>query len=98
MTLGSKKIRDRFSPHPGTDVTIPAHEKSREAYIAFAEYLDQLLGPCDPYVAELVMTKLQEASMWTNFAIAQLAPLAQPKIGLPRVTAKPTPPPGKPKG
>lgn len=98
MTLGSDEIRNRFSSHPGTSTTIPGHEKSRVAYIAFAEFLDQLLGPCDPYIAERVMVKLQEASMWTNFAIAELAPLGTPKTDLPKVVGIPKPPPRRPEG
>lgn len=77
MSLGSERIRHIFGYHPGTTVTVPLHEKTREGFISLAEYLDQVLGPCDPDAVKMVMKKLQEAVMWANFAVAQLAPVEE---------------------
>lgn len=75
--LGTDEINHRFGFHAGTSVTIPKHEKIREAYKVFAEFLDENLP--DGRAKSTTMTKLQESSMWANFGVAELAPVAAPK-------------------
>lgn len=87
--LGPEKIQNRFGFHAGTELTIPKHEAIRHAFTALAEFLDKELGLCDGDTVEIVFEKLQEASMWANFGVAQLTPLAPKK---PYVsTNRPTP-------
>jgi len=73
MPLGPDDIRRRFGYHKGTEVTIPLHERVREAYIILAEYLDGILP--DGRAKSTAMTNLQQSSMWANFGVAELAPL-----------------------
>lgn len=77
MPVGKEDILNRFGYHPGTGVTIPRHERVREAYIAFAEFLDDVLP--DGRAKSTSFTNLQQSSMWANFAVAELAPLELPK-------------------
>jgi hypothetical protein len=77
MPIGPDEIRNRLGFHPGTAVTIPKHEQVREAYIAFADFLDLVLP--DGRDKSLWFTNLQQSSMWANFAIAQTAPLVLPE-------------------
>lgn len=76
MPVGAKLIRNRFGYHPGTPETIPQHEKAREAFDMFANFLDQLVP--DGRAKSTAMTKLQECSMWTNFGIAEQSPVENP--------------------
>jgi hypothetical protein len=78
MPVGQEDILNRFGYHKGTDKTIPTHERVREAYIAFAEFLDGVLP--DGRAKSTSFTNLQQSSMWANFAVAELAPLELPKI------------------
>lgn len=75
MLLGQDEIDHRFGFHPATSVTAPQHEQIREAYKAFAEFLDRTLS--GGRAKSTAFTKLQESSMWANFAIAELAPVAK---------------------
>jgi hypothetical protein len=70
------EINNIFGYHPGTDVTVPQHEEVRFAFLAFAKHLLPLLP--DGRAKEVVKTKLQEASMFSNFAVAELAPVVPP--------------------
>lgn len=76
MPIGRDEIRHRFGFHPGTSVTIPQHERIREAFIAFAEFLDEVVP--DGRAKSSAFTNLQMSSMWANFGIAETAPL-EPK-------------------
>ena len=96
MPLGSHEIQHRFGFHPGTGTTVPKHEKIRQAYVAFAEFLDVTLSDCDAETVKQVFARLQDSSMWANYAIARLAPLESPERRV--VTAKPKPPPAGAKG
>ena len=89
--LGSAEITHRFGYHPGTSVTIPKHEQARDAYKAFAEFLDLLLP--DGRAKSSAFTKLQESSMWANYGIAELAPVEESKTIA--ATVKPSPPPNR---
>lgn len=77
--MGPQEIENRFGFHKGTiegpDATAPRHASLRKEFRAFAEMLDEALP--DGREKALVFTKLQEASMWAHFAIAQDAPLVQ---------------------
>lgn len=77
MPLGRDEIEHRFGFHAGTSVTIPKHEQVREAYKAFAEFLDGVLP--DGRAKSTAFTKLQESSMWANYGVAELAPVVPPK-------------------
>lgn len=73
MPLGRDEIRHRFGYHPGTSVTVPKHERIREAFIAFGEFLDDVLP--DGEAKSKAINELQMSSMWANFGIAETAPL-----------------------
>lgn len=73
MPVGKDDIRNRFGYHAGTSRTAPKHEVIREAYIAFAEFLDDQLP--DGRAKSTAFTNLQQSSMWSNFAIAETAPV-----------------------
>jgi hypothetical protein len=77
MSIGSEDIRNRFGYHAGTDKTKPLHETVREAYIAFAEFLDNKLP--DGRAKSTSFTNLQQASMWAHYGIAELAPVVLPE-------------------
>lgn len=88
MPVGEKEIANRFGYHPGTEKTIPQHQRLRESFIAFANFLDEVLPDGRP--KSTAMTKLQETSMWANFGVAEQAGVILPteeaammvKIGL----------------
>lgn len=63
----------RFGYHKGNDYTIPRHEETRSRFLKFANWLEGVLP--EGRAKEECKTKLQEASMWANFAIAEQAPL-----------------------
>lgn len=92
MPLGKEEIDHRFGYHPATGVTAKMHEQVREAYKAFAEFLDTLLP--DSRAKSTAFTNLQNSSMWANYSIAELAPVAQSSTSNPaaRLSARPTPP------
>jgi hypothetical protein len=73
MPVGKDELVNRFGFHAGTPDTVPQHEVMREAYLAFAEFLDQKLP--DGRAKSTTMTWLQQSSMWANFAICEQAPV-----------------------
>lgn len=78
MPLGKDELANRYGWHPpttGPKGTALTHKAVREAFEGFANYLNHALP--DGRYAELAQTDLEEASMWTNKAIASQAPLAQ---------------------
>jgi hypothetical protein len=101
MPLGRDEIRHRWGYHPGTGVTGIMHDRVRTGYIALADFLDDLLPDGD--AKDQALKKLQEASMWSNFAVAELSPLVELKpdrpqnFALPDTMVKPVfPKPGPP--
>lgn len=70
------EINNIFGYHPGTDVTVPKHEEVRSAFLAFAKMLLPILP--EGRSREIVKTKLQEAAMFSNFAVAEMAPVVPP--------------------
>lgn len=79
MTIGSFEIEQRFGFHKATlegpGATGPQHAALRKEFKTFAEHLDKVLE--DGREKSLAFTKLQEASMWSHFVIAQDAPLSE---------------------
>lgn len=72
--LSRDELENRFGFHPATDETRELHQQVREGFIEFSERLLAFL-PGGREKA-LVVTALEEASMWANAAIARnLAPL-----------------------
>jgi hypothetical protein len=78
MPLSNEEILNRWGLHAGTEITIPQHENVRYAFIAFVKTLNEIVPDGD--AKDFAFTKLQEASMWANFAIAEHAPVKQPDI------------------
>ena len=73
--IGSAELKNRFGYHRPTPDNAGQHVMLRPEFIRFAEQLDMLLP--GGRAKALVMTKLQEASMWAHFAIAELAPVVE---------------------
>lgn len=73
MALGKEEIENRWGRHTATDDTASDHDKVRHGFSTFVEFLDEFVP--DGRAKSLALTKLQEASMWSNFAIAEQAPL-----------------------
>lgn len=71
-----REIESIFGYHPGTEQTIPRHEEVRSAFLAFAKLLLPTLP--DGRAKAVVKMKLQEASMFANFSIAELSPVVPP--------------------
>lgn len=67
--MGSRsEILDRFDFHPGTEVTIPKHERVRRLAGQFANaIIDEV--PAGRHQT-LALTAIQEAMMWANAGIA----------------------------
>lgn len=76
-SLGEEEIQSRFGFHKatieGVDATKPKHADLRRKFCEFAKYLDEVL-PGGRYKA-LVMTELENASMWSHKSIAETAPV-----------------------
>lgn len=74
--LGPEEIEHRFGFHKATtegeNATLPKHRDTRLKYREFAEFLDEVLP--DGRAKSVAMTKLEDASMWSHKAIAELAP------------------------
>lgn len=73
MGLGLEEIKNRFGFHKGTDVTMPKHQIVRESFKELSTILDETLP--DGRAKSVAFTKLEEASMWANKAVAELAPV-----------------------
>ena len=73
MPVGKEEIANRFGFHKGTDITGPIHQRIRSKFRKLAEELDELLP--DGRAKATAFTKLDEAAMWSNKAVAEQAPL-----------------------
>ena len=62
-------LHNRFDFHPATDVTGPLHAEVRDRCYALALSLVDLLP--EGREQALVLTKIEEAMMWANAAIAR---------------------------
>jgi hypothetical protein len=68
----NEEIAHRFAYHPPRDeATVKAHERVRELLGAAAQELDALLPADRPRERALTQTKLEEAMMHANAAIAR---------------------------
>lgn len=76
-SLTEREIEKRFGFHKATiegpNATAPMHSDLRENFKAFASWLSAQIP--SGREAALAFTALEEASMWSHKAIAQLAPL-----------------------
>lgn len=76
QSIGSEEIEHRFGFHKATvegpDATLPRHVLVRKLYRAFAEQLDEILPA--GRAKSVAFTELENASMWSHKAIAELAP------------------------
>lgn len=70
------EVRNRLGFHAGNEVTIPKHQIVRTAFIALMQMLDGVLP--DGRAKSVAFTKLEEAGMWSNKAVAELAPVTEP--------------------
>lgn len=77
ISIGAEEIENRFGFHKATiegqNATLPMHAELRIAIREFAEYLDYLLVP--GRAKEIAFERLEDASMWSHKAIAELSPL-----------------------
>ena len=71
--IGEPEIKNRFGYHVGTDDSRRRHQEMREAFVLIANFIDAALPDGRP--KSTALTKLQEASMWANFGIAEQTPL-----------------------
>jgi hypothetical protein len=74
------ELSNRFAFHPATDdATRDAHEEVREAAYAFAAVIERVTPPGRDQ--SLAFTKIEEAMMWGNKAIACARGLEQLERG-----------------
>ncbi len=80
--LGKNEIEHRFGFHKATvegeNATLPVHSDTRLKFREFAEWLDQNLP--DGRAKSVAFTELENASMWSHKAIAELAPLIEEDV------------------
>lgn len=76
MPLGAKETEHRFGFHKATvegeNATLPKHRDTRLKFREFAEWLDEVLP--DGRAKSVALTELENASMWSHKAIAEIAP------------------------
>ena len=76
MALGKAEIEHRFGFHKATvegeNATLPKHRDTRLKFREFAEWLDEVLP--EGRAKSVAFTELENASMWSHKAIAELAP------------------------
>lgn len=72
-SMPDSEIENRFGYHKGTEVTAPLHQAIRAKYIEMAKWLDEVL----PHgrAKSVAFTELENAAMWSNKAIAEMAPV-----------------------
>lgn len=75
VSLGTDEIESRFGYHRPTPENASMHIDLRLRFRRFAEDLDAMVP--QGRAKALALTKLQEASMWSHFAIAELAPVVK---------------------
>lgn len=67
-------IHERFSFHKASAMQVPSHESVRFRFKVIAIFMDVLLPECRE--KSMCLTKLQEAMMWANAAVALTEPVA----------------------
>lgn len=77
MPITPEEIEHRFGFHKatveGANATLPKHRELRLAFREFAEMLEDVLP--DGRAKSVAFTELENASMWSHKAIAELAPV-----------------------
>jgi len=73
FNVTSEELAQRFGFHKGTAKTGPMHQDMRKKFEDFANFLNNQLP--EGRAKSVTLTELENASMWANKAIAQLAPL-----------------------
>lgn len=71
--FGPEEIRNRFGYHKPNESNQALHVQMRLKFMSFANFLDQVL-PAGRAKNE-AMTQLENTSMWTHKAIAEMAPV-----------------------
>lgn len=75
-SVGPVEIEHRFGFHKatveGANATLPRHRDTRLLFREFAERLDEILPA--GRAKSVAFTELENASMWSHKAIAELAP------------------------
>lgn len=66
-------MEEIFGYHKPTQESAEKHQRLRQQFINFSKLLDEDLD--GGRAKSLVMTKLQEASMWAHYSIAQNDPV-----------------------
>jgi hypothetical protein len=70
VVIGDKDLLNRFGYHPPkNEVVVRQHETMRSTCFALAQLMDAALP--DGREKSLAITKLEEATMWANAAIAR---------------------------
>lgn len=73
VSVGTDEIENRFGYHRPTPEAASAHVDLRLRFRRLAEDLDAALP--QGRAKALAFTALQESSMWSHFAIAELSPV-----------------------
>lgn len=77
--MNSEEIEHRFGFHKATvegeNATLPKHRDLRVAFREFAEMLENVLP--GGRAKSIAFTELENASMWSHKAIAELAPVVR---------------------
>lgn len=72
MSIDNTELAHRFAYHaPRDEATVKAHEAIRTAARDFATIVGDVLPDDRPRESALVYTKIEEAMMWANAAIAR---------------------------
>jgi hypothetical protein len=72
-SIGDAEIANRFGYHKATETTGPIHQDIRGAFTEMGKLLDRLLP--EGRAKSTCFTELENASMWANKAVAELAPI-----------------------
>lgn len=73
MTLTGPELRNRYGYHKATSETGPMHQEIRKKFLELATWIDANLP--DGRAKSVALTDLENSSMWSNKAIAELAPV-----------------------
>ena len=73
--LNDSEILNRFGYHRATEITGPRHNVNREKFAEMCAFLDTVLP--EGRAKDKALETLEEASMWANKAIAELAPVVK---------------------
>lgn len=71
--LSDSEILNRFGYHRATEITMPRHIANRAKFVEMCQFLDTILP--EGRAKTEALKHLDEASMWANKAIAEIAPV-----------------------